>query len=230
MTHEEKNKLFIENIDFLHYFLHKYYSNYEKEHEDFFSEASASVYEVLDKYSPEEGKLTTFLTPYLKGCISAYIAHDIYHTSIYYYRLMAKIMKSCGSTHTPDSTFSSEEIKEIANNIGLSETTVINTLNHYRAGKYLSNDSIPAFTNKNYNNIDSYLENIELKTDVFNALSHLDYTDQMIIKYTYGLDNEDELNCNEIAKRLSLKVFEVSNRLNTCIELLKENSALKGYV
>lgn len=89
MTQSEKANFYTENKDFIHFFLKKYFPNFDKSYEDLYMEASLTFLEVIDKYSPDRGTLTTFLTPYLNHSISTYIAHHIFHSSLYYYRTMA---------------------------------------------------------------------------------------------------------------------------------------------
>lgn len=224
MTQSEKDQIIMDNTNFIHFAMHKYFPNFKKIHEDLYHEGIVATLEVLDDYNPSKGSLTTFLTPYLLHSASTYIACYVFHTTLYYHRILAQIFHSCALIVEDPLTF---PIKEISKCSKLSERTVENALKQYRSGKYLSYDS--DMSSASYTMNDSYILKEELSKAVHSSLNQLDALDQLIIRCRFGFDDHSPMEIKEIALNLSLSQTFVTARLEKSLKILKENPVLQSF-
>lgn len=92
MTPAEKEKIITENRPFIRQHVKQKFPKFMKNYDELCSAAEAAVWLELEKYLPEKGTITTFMSSRIRHGASTYIAKNIFNVSIYYYRKMAIIL------------------------------------------------------------------------------------------------------------------------------------------
>ncbi len=237
MTPAEKEKIITENRPFIRQHVKQKFPKFMKIYDELCSAAEAAVWLELEKYLPEKGTITTFMSSRIRHGASTYIAKNIFNVSIYYYRKMAIILKYTNSHEDIDlhcfndvNSFIDTDtlIKKISEGTDLPERTVRNTLAVCRINNPIFRDSTQVFVDQTSysNHEDSYVDN----EDISIALSELDNIDQQIIIYKFELNHKPALSDEDIAKRLSLSQEDVVSRLACCLKILENSLVLKKYI
>ena len=237
MTPAEKEKIIAENRPFIRQHVRQKFPKFMKSFDELCSAAEAAVWLDLDKYIPEKGSITTFMSSHICYGASTYIAKNIFNVSIYYYRKMAKILNYVNAHEDIDlhcfndvNSFidTAVLIKRISEGSNLPEKTVRNTLAVCRINNPIFRDSTQVFANQtNYtNHADSYVDN----EDIYIALSELNNIDRQIVIYKFELNHQPTLSDEDIANRLSLSIEDVKSRLACCLKILGNSLELKKYV
>ena len=89
MTPAEKEKIITENRPFIRQHVKQKFPKFMKIYDELCSAAEAAVWLELEKYLPEKGTITTFMSSRIRHGASTYIAKNIFNVSNYYYRKMA---------------------------------------------------------------------------------------------------------------------------------------------
>ena len=97
MTPAEKEKIITENRPFIRQHVKQKFPKFMKIYDELCSAAEAAVWLELEKYLPEKGTITTFMSSRIRHGASTYIAKNIFNVSIYYYRKMAIILNYINS-------------------------------------------------------------------------------------------------------------------------------------
>lgn len=235
MTPAEKEKIITENRPFIRQHVKQKFPKFMKNYDELCSAAEAAVWLELEKYLPEKGTITTFMSSRIRHGASIYIAKNIFNVSNYYYRKMAIILNYTNSHEDIDlhcfndvNSFIDTDtlIKKISEGTDLPERTVRNTLAVCRINNPIFRDSTQVFVDQTSysNHEDSYVDN----EDISIALSELDNIDQQIIIYKFELNHKPALSDEDIAKRLSLSQEDVVSRLACCLKILENSLVLKN--
>lgn len=226
MTHKERNQLLEQNINYIHYFLKKYFSKFRSSHDDLFNEACLACLEVLPDYSTEKGAITTFLAPYIRSSASKYIVHNIYHTTTHYYRAIAKILK-----YFPDLDDSSqmESVDFIAQRTNLPKKTVENALQHFINKESVNTIAVDTLLSVEDNAVSSVLDK-EFYNTLYHALNQFNPIDQRILKYHLGLSGFPKYSIKKIAEQFNHSYSYMKIHIQEILQLLSQDHTLSAYI
>lgn len=181
MTPAEKEKIITENRPFIRQHVKQKFPKFMKNYDELCSAAEAAVWLELEKYLPEKGTITTFMSSRIRHGASTYIAKNIFNVSNYYYRKMAIILNYTNSHEDIDlhcfndvNSFIDTDtlIKKISEGTDLPERTVRNTLAVCRINNPIFRDSTQVFVDQTSysNHEDSYVDNEDISVDVIYLL------------------------------------------------------------
>lgn len=94
MTPAEKEKIITENRPFIRQHVKQKFPKFMKNYDELCSAAEAAVWLELEKYLPEKGTITTFMSSRIRHGASTYIAKNIFNVSNYYLNCKVKFHPS----------------------------------------------------------------------------------------------------------------------------------------
>ena len=209
--------------DYIYSFLWKSYPTYMKIHkEDMYNTCIVGVMKAIPNYDESKGAFTTFITPYMRHEITAYLCYINNDHSTYYTNLHNKILKAKSYIEAHGGKASPKAISE---KTGISENVVETELKMLSV-KITSLDS----RNEPVREVDARRRHVcvgECSSSVSEAFAVDDILScltaeqkDIVVKHVLN-----EISFNRIARDRNTTPYEIKKIYKECMEKLKEANA-----
>lgn len=224
-----KNRLYDELIGFVGKIINEHFSTYKSEYyEEMIHEAWIGIMENIEDYDPEYSKPTTWAYYPIVHQVSIFV-NTISNNTSTHHSLRMKEVKNCieafkkrGQTPT---------VSEISNYTGISVRCVEEEMSRINFTMTSSLESCP-IENPSFSDIGQNPEAIYVKNDLierlYKAIDELLPMERNVIKYHFGLIDDESMSATKIAKKIGATRLEVQTALSRALKKLESSPYLSG--
>jgi len=225
------------NDEFIHWCLHRFSSgiNMSNTTDDFMQEGRTVMFEKMREWDKEKGKFITYIYPHLIHTFGQVIRLNNGMTT-HEYNQINKYNKVKKEFDASDKPYDMIEICERMD-IGLGALNkIMSDIKKMSHAVYLDDPDNKVFVNvENVSPEDEYIRS-ELGTSIRRALKHImehggdeGVLIANIVKWSAGLDGQEPLSYQKIAKKIKSNNATVSRLRNKGLEMLRESPYLAQY-
>lgn len=207
--------------------MHKRFGTYIKYKDDLIQCGTLAVFENMDKFDPEKGKMTTYFKVFILHAMREFINVNVNKISAHYSTKSKPILsaiaryEALGVKYTP---------VDISMETGIKLETVTKTLRiqtnaqevYYNNEEYLDSQ----VTERAYSPEEILLQNEKLKA-IYDAISNLSDIEKRIVTMKYGLCGEEKHSTKALSAKTGIPSDKIRKYLNSSTAKLKCHKGLR---
>lgn len=224
-----KNRLYDELIGFIGETINNHFSTYKsKYYEEMIHEAWIGIMENIDKYDPERSMPTTWANYQIIHQISIFV-NTISNNASTHHSLRMKEVKNCIEAYKKRGQ--TPTVSDISNYTGISVRCVEEEMSRINFTMTCSLESCPV-ESPSFSDIGQNPETLYVKNDLterlYKAIDELHPVERDVIKYHFGLIDDEIMSATKIAKKIGITRLEVQTALSHALKKLESSPYLHG--